>query len=92
MFLVAFVPFNSIAADIKAGKEKSAVCSTCHGDKGISAAPNYPNLAGQKEQYLIKQLKEFKSGVREDTIMASMVMPLSEEDIINLAAYYASLK
>ncbi|SET19711.1 Cytochrome c553 [Thalassotalea agarivorans] len=82
----------SLAADIAAGKAKSAVCAACHGQAGVSAVPMYPNLAGQKEEYLKKQLKDFKSGARKDPVMAPMAMPLSDEDIANLSAYYASLK
>lgn len=85
----------AIAGDIAAGKAKSVVCASCHGANGISAIPNYPNLAGQKEQYLIDQLKLFKSGQRSGgnaAIMAPMAMPLTDADIANLAAYYASLK
>ena len=52
----------------------------------------YPNLAGQKELYMVKQLKEFKSGVRKDPVMTAMAMPLSDEDIVNVSAYFASLK
>ncbi|GHF88932.1 c-type cytochrome [Thalassotalea marina] len=80
------------AADIAAGKAKSVTCTACHGANGVSAIPMYPNLAGQKEQYILKQLKDFKSGARKDPVMAPMAAPLSEEDMKNLAAYYASLK
>lgn len=80
------------AADIAAGKAKSVTCTACHGANGVSAIPMYPNLAGQKEQYILKQLKDFKSGARKDPVMAPMAAPLSEEDMANLAAYYASLK
>jgi len=52
----------------------------------------YPNLAGQKEMYLTKQLKDFKSGARKDPVMSAMVMPLTDADIANVAAYYSSLK
>lgn len=82
----------AIAADIDAGKAKSAICAACHGAAGVSAVPMYPNLAGQKEIYLAKQLKDFKSGSRKDPVMSGMAMPLSEEDIANISAYYASLK
>ena len=78
--------------DAAKGKAKSAMCAACHGAAGISAVPMYPNLAGQKEVYLAKQLKDFKSGARKDPVMAPMAMPLSDEDIANLAAFYASLK
>jgi cytochrome c553 len=80
------------AGDAAAGKAKSAVCAGCHGANGISAAPIYPNLAGQKEAYLVAQLKAFRDGTRANAIMAPMAKPLSDADIDNLAAYYAGLK
>ncbi|WP_371187304.1 cytochrome c [Thalassotalea maritima] len=82
----------AMAADIEAGKAKAAVCAACHGAEGVSAVPMYPNLAGQKEAYIAKQLKDFKAGTRKDPVMAPMAMPLTDADIANLAAYYASLK
>ena len=82
----------AMAADAEAGKGKSAMCAACHGAAGVSAVPMYPNLAGQKEAYLAKQLKDFKSGTRKDPVMSGMAMPLTDADIANLAAYYASLK
>ncbi len=81
-----------IAADAAAGKVKSAQCAACHGANGISPMGIYPNLAGQKEQYTIKQMKDFKSGARKDPTMQAMVAALSDEDIANLAAFYASIK
>ena len=78
--------------DIAKGKAKAVTCVACHGPKGISNNPIWPNLAGQKKEYLIKQIKAFKDGVRKDPSMAPMVAPLTEEDIKNLAAYYSSLK
>ncbi len=80
------------AGDAAAGKAKSAVCAGCHGANGVSAAPIYPNLAGQKEAYLVAQLKAFRDGTRANAIMAPMAKPLSDADIDNLAAYYSSLK
>lgn len=80
------------AADIEAGKAKAAICAACHGANGISASPLWPNLAGQKEAYLAKQIRAFKSGERKDPSMAPMVAGLTDADIDNLAAYYASLK
>ena len=79
------------AGDAAAGKEKSAVCAACHGGAGISPTPVWPNLAGQKEQYLIAQLKAFKDGTRQNAQMSPMTTGLSDEDMANLAAYYASL-
>ncbi len=90
--LILLLSISSFAGDIAKGKAKSAVCAACHGPAGISASPIWPNLAGQKEQYLIKQIKAFKAGIRKDPSMAPMVAPLTEEDIKNLAAYYSSLK
>jgi len=80
------------AGDAAAGKAKAASCMGCHGAQGISAVPTYPNLAGQKAAYTAKQLKAFKSGARKDPTMNAMSKPLSNADIDNLSAYYASLK
>lgn len=78
--------------DKAAGKAKSTTCAGCHGAAGHSANPIWPNLAGQKEAYLVKQLKAFRDGSRKDPTMNSMAKPLSDADIANLAAYYSSLK
>ena len=83
---------SAFAGDIAAGKAKSMMCGACHGMAGVSAVPMYPNLAGQKEAYIVKQLKDFKSGSRKDPVMAPMAMALSDADMANLAAYYSSLK
>jgi cytochrome c553 len=80
------------AGDVEAGKAKSAMCAACHGANGISAIPMYPNLAGQKEAYLLKQLQDFKSGSRDNAVMKGMAMTLSDADMENLAAYYAQMK
>lgn len=80
-----------LAADAEKGKAKSAVCAACHGTNGISMIPNYPNLAGQKEQYLVLQLKAFRDGERKNMVMAPMAANLSDEDIADLSAYYAKL-
>jgi cytochrome c553 len=80
------------AGDPVAGKKRSASCAGCHGADGISAVPNYPNLAGQKEAYLILTLKGFRDGTRENNIMNPMAKSLSDADIENLAAFYSSLK
>lgn len=81
----------ALAADAEAGKAKAAICVACHGADGISPNPLWPNLAGQKDQYLVKQMKAFRDGDRKDPLMAPMVATLSDEDIENLAAYYAGL-
>lgn len=81
-----------LAADIAAGKAKSATCAACHGSNGISMIPMYPNLAGQKEQYLVLQLKAFRDGERKNMVMSPMAAGLSDTDIANLSAYYANLE
>ena len=86
-----FTSSSLMAGDIAAGKAKSVVCAACHGANGISMSPIWPNLAGQKEMYLAKQIKAFRDGERKDPTMAPMVAGLTDEDIANLAAYYASL-
>jgi cytochrome c553 len=80
------------AGDAAAGKAKSAVCAGCHGANGISANPLWPNLAGQKDGYIMKQLKAFRDGTRSDPMMSPMAKPLTDADIENLAAYFSSLK
>ena len=79
------------SADISQGKSKATACAGCHGSDGIGLSDEFPNLAGQKPGYLFKQLKAFKDGTRKDPSMAAMVAALSEQDMHNLAAYYASL-
>lgn len=80
-----------LAGDAEAGKAKSATCAGCHGPAGISSNTMWPNLAGQKEGYLVKQMKAFRDGTRNDPLMAPMAKPLSDSDIENIAAYFSSL-
>lgn len=77
------------AANLEAGKEKSKVCAACHGADGNSAAPDFPRLAGQNYDYLIKVLSDYKVGDRKNAIMAPMVANLSKRDIEDLAAYFS---
>jgi cytochrome c553 len=90
--LLSACAFSANAADAAAGKVKAAMCGACHGATGISSIPMYPNLAGQKEMYLVKQLKAFKNGTRKDPVMGSMAMGLSDADMENLGAFYAGIK
>lgn len=86
------MPLMSYAAgDAAAGKAKSATCAACHGAAGISATDIWPNLAGQKQGYLIKQIKAFRDGSRKDPSMSPMAAPLTDEDIDDLAAFFSSL-
>lgn len=79
------------AGNADAGKTKAVVCAACHGEKGISVNPEWPNLAGQHPGYLVKQLQAFKEGkTRQSAQMAGMVAGLSEQDMLDLAAYYAA--
>lgn len=87
------VPLTATATgDPAAGQKKAATCEACHGKDGRSIDPNYPNLGGQHESYLIKALSDYRSGKRKEAIMGSMAMNLSNQDIEDLAAWFASLK
>lgn len=93
LLLVGFFAANAHAAgDAAAGKAKSAVCAACHNADGNSTLTDYPKIAGQGAPYLVKQMKDYKSGAREDAIMAGMVAALSEQDMEDLAAYFSSQK
>ena len=82
---------NALAAgNAAAGKAKSQTCAACHGADGNSASADFPKLAGQHEEYLYKQLKQFKSGERPNAIMVGQVAGLSDQDMQDLAAFYAS--
>lgn len=87
--LAASLPVGA-AGDKTAGKAKSAVCAACHGADGNSVNPEWPKLAGQHESYVYKQLQEFKSGSRQDALMAGQVAALSDQDMQDLAAFFAS--
>lgn len=78
------------AGDADAGKSKAATCGACHGADGNSFAPNFPKIAGQGERYLVKQITDIKNGDRQVPEMLGFVMGLSETDIADLAAFYAS--
>ncbi|MBU2114146.1 MAG: cytochrome c [Gammaproteobacteria bacterium] len=82
---------QAIAADVAAGKAKSMVCAACHGANGISIIPDYPNLAGQKVKYLESSIKAYRDGERKNGIMSPMASGLTDTDIANIAAYFASL-
>lgn len=76
--------------DAKAGETKAAVCAACHGPAGKSAMPAWPKLAGQGAPYTYAQLKHFKDGSRNNPIMAGQVAPLSDQDMQDLAVYFAA--
>jgi cytochrome c553 len=78
------------AGDAAAGKEKAKVCAACHGENGVSQAPDFPKLAGQYTDYLVRALNDYKAGARKNPIMAGQVANLKQEDIADLAAYFSS--
>lgn len=78
------------SGDINAGKEKSAMCASCHGADGNSTDPQFPRLAGQHANYLARALMDYRAGTRKNPIMAGFAGGLSDEDIDNLAAYFSS--
>jgi len=82
------------AGDAEAGKGKSAMCAACHGANGVGIGPMFPNLAGQKADYMVLQLKAFKDGTRKGANyaqMIGMVAALSDQDMEDIAAFYASM-
>lgn len=93
LFVVAAlaVPTLASAADIVAGQAKvKEVCQACHGLDGNSQSPDYPKLGGQYPDYIQKALRDYKSGARKNPIMAGFAGTLTQKDIENVAAYYAS--
>jgi cytochrome c553 len=83
---------ESATADPVAGQSKTVVCGACHGPDGNSLVPIFPNLAGQGERYLLKQLREIKDGKRVVPEMTGLLVPLSDQDLADIAAYYAGQK
>lgn len=81
---------HALQGDAEAGQGKVAVCAACHGNDGNSIMPNWPNLAGQGERYLLKQLVEIKEGVRVVPEMTAIVANMSEQDLADAAAFYAT--
>jgi cytochrome c553 len=79
------------AGDPAAGKTKAAACAGCHGANGQGVPPN-PALAGRSEDEMLQAMKDYKSGKRNNAVMKGMTASLSDQDMANLAAYYASLK
>ena len=78
------------AGDAAAGAEKSATCAACHGAQGVGEITTYPILAGQYPSYLEQALKSYRDGTRQNAIMAGFAGTLSDQDIADLAAYFAS--
>ena len=83
-------PVNA-AGDAAAGQAKGAVCAACHGADGKAIQASYPNLAGQHASYIAKQLTDYREGNRNNALMSGQATTLSDQDILDLAAYFASM-
>ena len=89
--LLLALPGWASATDAERGRQKAAVCVACHGADGIAVIAEYPNLAGQKVKYLQLAIKAYRDGERRHAVMSPMAAGLSEQDIADIAAFYASL-
>ncbi|MEO8011240.1 MAG: cytochrome c [Dokdonella sp.] len=90
--LLCFAPLPALArGNAEAGKEKSTTCQACHGADGNAIDPMYPRISGQYEDYLARSLREYRGGTRKNVIMAGFATMLTDQDILDLAAYYSSL-
>ena len=83
---------SAALADAASGRAKAQMCAPCHGANGLAVAPNTPHLAGQPEAYLVEQLKAYRSGKRTHEVMAVVAKPLTDAEIADLAAWFASLE
>jgi len=88
IFILTGTISSSIAGDIEAGKQKSIVCSACHGQDGNSLNPLWPSLAGQHKQYTKNALKAYLNGTRVNLVMQTQLMTLTEKDFEDIASYY----
>ena len=89
--LAGAVGAPALAADMAAAKGRAAQCFVCHGADGLAKVPDAPNLAGQNGAYLVKALKEYRSGKREHEVMSMMAKNLSDDDINLVASYFTSI-
>jgi cytochrome c553 len=95
MIALVLLPLASAPAaggGVAAGRRKALQCQTCHGLDGLSKLPDAPHLAGQPEQYLVKSLNEYRSGARKHDMMTLVAKALSDQDVADLAAYYAAIE
>jgi cytochrome c553 len=82
---------RAAAEDAAAGRQKALQCQACHGLDGLAKIPGAPHIGGQVKEYLVKSMRDYKSGMRKDEMMAVVMRQLSEQDIEDLAAYYAGI-
>ncbi|HRO58352.1 MAG TPA: cytochrome c [Burkholderiaceae bacterium] len=80
------------AGDLEAGRSKARACVLCHGPMGLATNPGAPHLAGQPRVYLAEELKNYRSGKRQDPVMSVIAKPLTDSEIEDLAAWYASIE
>jgi len=79
------------SGDADVGRKKAEPCKACHGEAGVSASPEFPNLAGQHQDYLVAAINHYKNGKRKNPIMQGQVANLTQRDILDLTAHYARL-
>jgi cytochrome c553 len=92
LFALFAIPSLAASGDAEVGRKKSEPCKACHGDAGISASPDFPNLAGQHADYLATAISHYKNGKRKNPIMQGQVANLTQRDIQDLTAYYSHLQ
>ena len=92
LLLLATAMSTAHAADPAAGRTKAQQCQTCHGIDGVGKLPDVPNIGGESDLYLITQLEHFRSGERQHEQMSIIAQGLSDEDIADIAAWYASIQ
>ena len=90
--LLGLSAHSATAADAAAGKARAQACAVCHGAAGVSTVPDAPNLAAQPAIYVSAQLRAFRSGERRHEVMNVIAKPLTDDDIDNLAAWFASIR
>ena len=88
---IAITSTSAMAGDPNPANIAKTVCAGCHGPEGISTNPLWPNLAGQKDQYLIKALKDYRDGNRQDAVMAPLAQGLSDQEVEELATYFSGM-
>ncbi len=91
-WVIAGSPTAQAAGDAAAGRQKALACQTCHGLDGKAKIPEAPHLAGQSESYLIKALKDYRSGARKNDMMSIVAPNLKDQDIADLAAYFSAIQ
>ncbi len=90
--LLSLPSHTHAAGNVTAGRQKALQCQACHGLDGLSKMPEAPNIAGNPEQYLVRQLNAFRKGERRNEMMTVVVQQLSDQDVADLAAYYAAIE